>query len=369
MTELFFSWMQQMANFNALIPPYWLWVFAIILVALLANALLRRLLNKLLGYAKESSLIWDDILLIAIKGPLYFFIYLFGAGLLALVIAQATQLSWLAAIINISRVGLIIIIIWVLTAFIRLIRERLIDKKYMDNPMDPTSAQAVCRLLQIALVITGGLIILEAMGFSTSGVLTFGGIGGIAIGFAAKDLLANFFGTIMIYLDKPFKIGDWIRSPDKDIEGVVENIGWRLTSIRTFNKRVLYLPNSLFNQILVENPSQMSHRRIYEVIGIRYADIHNMDAIAKAVKTMLEEHIEIDTTQTLMVNFNQFSESSIDFFVYVFTKTTNWVRFHQIKHEILLAIAAIIEKQGAEIAFPTSVVVLQPEALEEPSQT
>ena len=87
--------------------------------------------------------------------------------------------------------------------------------------------------------------------------MAFGGIGGIAIGFAAKDLLANFFGALMIFLDRPFSIGDWIRSPDREIEGVVEDIGWRSTKIRTFDKRPLFIPNSAFASLTVENASKM----------------------------------------------------------------------------------------------------------------
>ena len=77
---------------------------------------------------------------------------------------------------------------------------------------------------------------------------------------------------MFVYLDRPFAVGDWVRSPDREIEGTVENIGWRVTRIRTFDKRPLYIPNSIFSQIAVENPSRMSNRRIKETIGIRYDD-------------------------------------------------------------------------------------------------
>ena len=83
----------------------------------------------------------------------------------------------------------------------------------------------------------------------------------------------------MIYLDRPFKVGDWIRSPDRDIEGTVVKIGWRLTEIRTFDQRPLYVPNSMFSTIALQNPSRMLNRRIFETIGIRYDDIHQMEAI------------------------------------------------------------------------------------------
>lgn len=117
----------------------------------------------------------------------------------------------------------------------------------------------------------------------------------------------------MIYLDRPFSVGDWIRSPDQEIEGTVEDIGWRLTRIRTFDKRPLYIPNSVFANIAVENPSRMTHRRIFETLGIRYTDINKMNTIVDAVKSMLTEHPEIDSKQTLIVNFDKFSPSSVDF--------------------------------------------------------
>jgi len=206
------------------------------------------------------------------------------------------------------------------------------------------------------VLITATLVALQTLGYSVSGVLAFGGVGGIAIGFAAKDLLANFFGGLMIYLDRPFAVGDWIRSPDREIEGTVEEIGWRLTRIRSFDKRPIYVPNAMFATIALVNPSRMSHRRIYETIGIRYQDVDKMAAITRDVKAMLGGHPEIDASQTLIVNFNAFAPSSLDFFVYTFTKTTNWVHYHEVKEDVLLRILAIVAAHGAEVAFPTSTV-------------
>ncbi|MFP6835411.1 MAG: mechanosensitive ion channel domain-containing protein, partial [Pseudomonadales bacterium] len=169
--------------------------------------------------------------------------------------------------------------------------------------MDQTTAAAVGKLLRAAVIITGVLMVLQGLGFSVSGVLAFGGIGGIAIGFAARDMLANFFGALMIFLDRPFSVGDWIRSPDREIEGTVEEIGWRLTRIRTFEQRPLYVPNSVFTSLAVENPSRMLNRRIYETIGIRYDDVSVLGKIIVDVTSMLKAHPAIDLSRTLMVNF------------------------------------------------------------------
>jgi len=213
-------------------------------------------------------------------------------------------------------------------------------------------------LLRSSILITSALVMLQTLGYSISGVLAFGGLSGVVVGFAAKDLLANLFGGLMIHLDRPFSPGDWIRSPDQNIEGTVEEVGWRLTKVRTFDKRPLYIPNATFSNISVENPQRMSHRRIKETIGIRYCDADKMETIINRVRAMLVSHPEIDNRQTLIVNFNAFAPSSLDFFIYTFTKTTNWVRFHEVKQDVLLQIIEIIDQCDAEIAFPTSTLHL-----------
>lgn len=226
--------------------------------------------------------------------------------------------------------------------------------KRPDNSLDTDTVKILSRLLRFVIFIMAGLLIAQTPGVSITGALAFGGAGGVAIGFAAKDLLANFFGGVIVYLDKPFREGDWVRSPEKDIEGTAEHIGWRVTRIRRFDKRPLYVPNSVFSNIAVENPSRMTHRRINETIGIRYDDLNAMLTIAQEIKAMLIQHDEIDETQTLIVNFNTFNASSCDILIYTFTHTTEWVKFHTVKEDVLLKVFEIIKHHGAQIAYPTS---------------
>jgi MscS family membrane protein len=127
-----------------------------------------------------------------------------------------------------------------------------------------------------------------------------------------------------------------------------------VTMIRNFESQPIYVPNSIFTNIVVENPSRMANRRIYETVGLRYSDLDSMGKIVKEVTAMLMAHEEIDANKTMIVNFNAFSDSSVDFFVYSFTKTTEWVKFHQIKQDVMLKVAQIIEANKAQIAFPTS---------------
>lgn len=335
-------------------------VFIIVLVALFAAFLARRLFTKLADKANQSHSPWDDALVGAIRKPIRFLILIIGISFAAEVVGEKTDAVLFQSIDAIRYVLVIVVLGWGLIKFVSEFEKATIEKRLRDGDrVDQTTIHAVGKLIRTAIFITAGLVVLQTLGFSISGVLAFGGIGGIAVGFAAKDLLANFFGGLMIYLDRPFSVGDWIRSPDREIEGTVEQIGWRLTVIRTFDKRLLYVPNLIFSSIAVENPSRMSHRRIYETIGLRYSDIDQMNNIVRDVKKMLKEHEEIDTSQTMIVNFNAFSDSSVDFFVYTFTKTTDWVYFHEVKQNVLLKISEIIERHGAEIAFPSRTMFLQ----------
>ena len=335
----------------------YLWAFELFLIVLIALSLgfaLNRMIDKLEVQAAKTKTVWDDALIEACRRPAIWLIWILGINFAAGIAAQKMDSPLQALIDPINRLALIFLGTIFLTNFIKRAERNLIHPDYIAKPLDATTVRAVGKLLRASVIITAVLIAMQLFGYSISGLLAFGGIGGIAVGFAAKDLLANFFGGLMIYLDRPFSVGEWIRSPDKEIEGVVEDIGWRLTRIRTFDKRPLYIPNAVFANISVENPSRMSNRRIYETVGIRYEDINSMDAIVEQVTAMLMEHPEIDTTQTMIVNFDAFSASSVDFFVYTFTKTTNWIDFHKIKQDILLRIAGIVEANSAEIAFPTS---------------
>ena len=335
-------------------------VFFIVLASLILAFVVKRIISKLTKQAKLTDNPWDDALVAALHKRIRYIVLVLGISYAAEVAGKQTELVIFNAVPTIRYVLIILILAWGITAFIAEFENAVIKRALKrGEKVDRTTVHAIGRLIRTAVIITAVLVVMQTLGFSVSGVLAFGGIGGIAVGFAAKDLLANFFGGLMIYLDRPFSVGDWIRSPDRDIEGTVESIGWRLTTIRTFDKRPLYVPNSIFATIAVENPSRMSHRRIYETIGLRYNDIPQMNKIVEDVKVMLKSHAEIDQNQTMIVNFNAFNDSSVDFFVYTFTKTTDWIHYHTVKQDVLLKISDIIESQGAEIAFPTSTMLLE----------
>lgn len=343
---------------------YWIaYVFAVVVLTLLAAYVLRLVLLKVEARTAKTKTLWDDALIGSIRRPANWLIWLLGFSFAASIAGRVADVEIFGIVDPVRALGINVLFTWFLVGFIGRVEANLMDPRYTANkPMDVTTVTAMGKLLRISVIITAVLVALQSFGVSVSGVLAFGGIGGLAIGFAAKDLLANFFGGLMVYLDRQFSVGEWIRSPDQNIEGVVEDIGWRLTRIRTFDKRPLYVPNSTFTHISVENPSRMLNRRIYETIGVRYDDAAKLPAIVAEVKAMIQSHNALDMQQTLIVNFNAFASSSLDFFIYTFTKTVNWVEYHEVKQDVLFKVLKIIESHGAQVAFPTSTIHL-PESI------
>ena len=333
-------------------------VFAIVFLTLVLRLILKFIFDRLERASRFTENLYDDTVVRVARQPIGWAILLYGVLWAAAIVRDHTGAGILDHIGQLREVSTIVLLVWFAVRFIRDVSGTLVTRR--DDEDDKATIQAVAKLIRISLIITGFLISLQTLGFSIEGVLAFGGIGGIAVGFAAKDMLANFFGALLLMLDKPFNVGDWIRSGEMEIEGTVEDIGWRVTRIRTFDKRPLYVPNSNFSNITIENPSRMTNRRIYETIGMRYDDVHVLPKVLADLRTMLREHVEIDTNQMLMVNLNEFNESSADFFMYTFTKTTDWARFHEIKEDVLLKVAAIIQGHGAEMAFPTQTLHLDP---------
>lgn len=345
-------------------------LLTILTVTIIVDVVQRYVLRVVHFRLLRTGRVWIDSIVDAARAPVSFFIWVTG-----LILALTTTINTFAVytdlvpyILSFKSTILTLSFGWFVIRLVQRLELHLKQVARRDDRLDEVTVEAFAKIIKLLAFILTILFFLNAFGVSFTGLLAFGGVGGIAIGFAAKDLLGNVFGGLMLYLDKPFVVGEWIRSPDAEVEGTVERIGWRMTTVRTFDLRPLYIPNGIFAKIAIENPSRMRNRRIKETMGIRYTDVHKMRGIIDEVKAMLIEHEQIDTDQTLIVNFNGFGASSLDFFIYTFTKTTNWVKYHEIKQDVLLKVSDIVDKNGAEMAFPTRTLYIeQSESMEEGS--
>ena len=335
-------------------------VFTVVALVVAFNLLVRFVLHRLELATKYTNNPWDDALIHAARRPLSLLAWVVGLAYAGQIIHKEKGGFLLELVAPFRDIAIIACGAWFLFRLIHNVAQNMLSLRIQDDgSVDSTTIDALCKLSRFAVIVVSAIMVMHVLGFSVSGVLAFGGLGGIAVGFAARDILANFFGGLTIYMDRPFVVGETIRSPDKAIEGTVEHIGWRLTTIRNLNKSAIYVPNALFTTIVVENATRITNRRINETIGIRYADISAMAAIVNDVRTMLAAHPEIDTSEKIGVNFDRFADSGLNFSINAFTKSTDGQRFQETKQEILLKVAAIIAQHGAEIAFPSRTLYIE----------
>lgn len=324
-----------------------------------AHFIALRALQHAENVASRTSNIWDDALIEAARRPLPVLIWLGGVSLALQLIHRQTGEQLLEYLAPARNIGVVLCISWFLFKLIRALADDVVAARARaGEEVDRTTIDALSKVSRIAVIMVAALGIMQTLGFSISGVLAFGGMGGIAVGFAAKDLLANFFGGLMIHLDRPFNINDSIRMPEQQLGGTVEYIGWRHTRLRSTDKTALYVPNAVFTTIVVENVTRMSHRRLDLTIGLRYQDIGKVDAVSADIRSLLENHPDIDHELVVAVGLDELADSSLDLKVLAFTPVTDFLEFRALKQEVLLQITAILGKHGADVAFPTRMLHL-----------
>ena len=212
------------------------------------------------------------------------------------------------------------------------------------------------KLGKFVIACLGVVAVLEEWDFNVAAVLGGLGLVGMAVAFGAQNLISNLFAGIAIFLDHMFEKGDWIRTTD--VEGTVEEIGFRTTKIRRFDMSLVTIPNAVLAGAAVINFSRMTHRRIYWMIGLEY---RTTEAQLKAIVTAINDYVrgnadfQTDPAKaTTLINVDSFNDSSIDIMFYCFTKTTKWGDWMVIKETLAYEIKRIVELNGAGFAFPSS---------------
>ncbi len=261
------------------------------------------------------------------------------------------------SLLTVLKVGGVLALAWFLFNWKRRTIQATLDKNKAHKTVpDRSRIDAIDKILTVLILVVTGILLLEATGNSLNTLIAFGGISGLALAFASQEVIASFFGGLMIYLTHPFAIGDWILLPEKSIEGHVEEIGWYTTKVRTLDKRPLYVPNSIFAKIVVVNPSRMTHRQIKETIGIRYRDVGALKGIIDDINQILVRNREIDQEMSNNAFFSAFGAYSLNIVFTAYTFETSTEGFNRIKEALLFEIIEILNKYKAELAYPTTCV-------------
>ncbi|MFD0712063.1 mechanosensitive ion channel family protein [Paenibacillus sp. GCM10027626] len=212
----------------------------------------------------------------------------------------------------------------------------------------------VLRFVVIVLTVT---IIGSEWGFSVNGLVAGMGLGSLAVALAAKDTLSNILGGVVIILEKPFSKGDWIMTPS--VEGIVEDITFRSSKIRTFAHAVVTVPNATLASDPITNWSRMGKRRITFTLNVALnSDRERMERAIERMDQLLRNNEHIDPAM-IMVRFSEFKESSLGIFFYFFTKTIVWTEYLTVKQDINLEIMRILEEEGVRLAYPAQRIFLE----------
>lgn len=227
----------------------------------------------------------------------------------------------------------------------------------LDLQVDKIVLPFIAKLVRFIVVFLAAAIILDVWEYDINGFIAGLGLGGLAFALAAQDTLKNVFGGLVIITEKPFSIGDWIYTPS--VEGTVEDITFRSTKIRTFAQALVTVPNSTLANEAITNWTRMGKRRITFYLKVHQnTPPDKLENCVHKIREMLRHHPEIDQ-QTLFVHFDQFGESSLDIYLYFFTKTTIWGEWLAIKEECNMKILAILAEEGVRLAFPRSEMVIE----------
>jgi len=327
-------------------------------VALFAAVFLERLIKGLVGRRFTAWLSEKDIQVPAefetkLSRPIRYTVLFLGIVVAAAVlnppqVAPEYRRLFVAAYQSIF----ILLISWAVVRLVDLLNVAMM--KYAEktpSKLDDQLIPLIARTLKVLVLVVAVSLILQSLGYSVTGLLTGLGLGGAALAFAAKDTLSNFFGAVQIFIDRPFMVGDWIEAGE--IEGTVEDIKLRSTRIRTFAKTLISIPNNLLANMAVNNWSAMPIRRVKQMIGVSYSTTsEQMRKAVEGIRKILAEHPGVDQSFYL-VYFRDFSASSLDIFVYYFTRSTVWAEYLDVRQDVNLKIMEYLESIGVEIAFPS----------------
>lgn len=264
--------------------------------------------------------------------------------------------SWLVLIFMVLKPLLITVIFYKIVDVISAYFVNLATKT--ESTLDDQLVPLLRKTLKAFVVIIGTLFILrDGLNLDIIPFLTGLSIGGVAIALAAQDTIKNFFGSIMIFVDRPFQVGDWITSGD--VDGTVEEVGFRSTRVRTFRNSVMYIPNGKIADATVDNHGLRQYRRFYSTLTITYDTPPEL--VNEFVKGLREIVLAHPNTRKDYFNiyFNNLSSYSLDVMFYVFFEVPTWPLELQSRHELLIQIMKLAETLGVRFAFPTQTMHME----------
>lgn len=332
-----------------------LWQYFAIFIWLLMGLVLRKIFefffqnyaHKLVG---KTTTHWDDRLIEESEKPIsfLFMVGFFWATFTNLMLSVNTN-YYLATLLDVAFLGSFV---WLFYNLTNVFTQYLTDiTAKTESKLDDQLVPLIRKTLKVFVVVIGIIFILQNNGINVTSLLAGLGLGGLAIALAAKDTLANFFGSITIFTDQPFQVGDLIKT--NNAEGVVEEVGFRSTRLRTLYDSAVSVPNSILANTEIDNLGLRRRRRLNTTLNLTYdTSPQQMEAFVEGIKAIIRSTDEINQTN-YEVHFNGYGASSLDVLVHLFFETQDWSKQLQLQHNFLLQIMRLAEEVGVEFAYPT----------------
>ena len=330
--------------------------FLAVLAGFVGRFVVSALLKKVSAVTSRSKTRIDDIFIESLESPLRLGVLIIGIYFALQILSLPKEPIDIATFVDALFKGVsILLIVWFgIRLSDRLCTRWAEQAENTDTKLDDQAIPIIQGTVKVFLVLVGIALFLQNMGYSVGSLIAGLGLGGAALALASKDTLANLFGVVVIFWDRPFELGDWVIV--EDVEGTVEEVGIRTTRIRTFANALVTVPNMKLTTASITNWSKMMKRRIKMTIGVTYdSKPDQVRAGVKAIQDLIAETPEIRDDYYL-VRFDAFGPSSLDIFIYCFTSTTVWAEFLEVKEQFLLNIMDRFQAIGLSFAFPTQTI-------------
>lgn len=247
------------------------------------------------------------------------------------------------------------IVVYKLVDLFTLKLEKLAEKT--ESTLDDQLIPLIRKAMKVIVVIFGILMILQNLNFNITTLLAGISIGGLAFALAAQDTIKNLFGSLMIFMDKPFQIGDWVISGD--LNGTVEEVGFRSTRVRTFRDSITYIPNGKLADMTIDNNGLRRYRRFYTTISITYDTPANLiEAFIDGMNEIVHNH-PYTRKDLAYIYLNEFGASSLNIMFYIYFAVDSWFDELKHRHEVMIEIIRLAEKIGIRFAFPTQTLHME----------
>jgi len=366
MTNLAAFWEQVVAvwqmsvlgvSINRLIIAAGIFIFFLLVRRLIAHFIIGAL-KRVVTRTKTEI---DDLVLDALEQPLTLAPIALGVFLTAQ--ALALEGAGADAVTKLVQTLVAICIFWglyrVVTPFSYLLRP-------LERAFTPTLVEWISKALKAFFTFLGAIAILTIWGIPVMPVLASFSLLSVAIALGAQDFFKNLIGGALVIAEKRFTRGDWILV-DGVVEGTVERINFRSTTVRRFDKALVNVPNAKLSDSAVTNFSKMTHRRIYWKIGIEYrASVDQLREIRNGIEEYIlgSDEFAHPPEVSTFVRIDSFNESSIDIMIYCFTRTTDWGVWLEIKERFAYKIKTIVEEAGSGFAFPSQSIYIEQTSIE-----